>query len=361
MKIIFLVPYPVDVAPSQRFRVEAYFSILAEQGIKFDVQPFLDIETWQVLYRERNSLRKTFGLLKGFARRLSILFKISSYDFVFVHRECAPIGPPVFEFIIAKILRKKLIFDFDDAIWLPDRPNESFITRMLKWRSKIASVCRWSYRISAGNQYLAGFALKHNTHVTVNPTVVDTTSHHNPDLFVKDQKPNVTICWTGSNSTIKHLGEIESVIKALLKKHQHVQFVAVADREPVLDFPIKFVMWSKETEVSTLSASDIGIMPLPDNEWTRGKCGFKAIQYMAMSLPAVASGVGVNNTIITHGENGFVASTAADWFYYLEKLIVDAALRKAMGSKAREHIVRHYSIESNRATFLSLFDRSEYS
>lgn len=361
MKIFFLVPYPADVAPSQRFRVEAYYKILLAQGVEIETQPFLDLETWHILYQPGHILKKSLAVMRGYMRRFLMLFRLSGSDFVFIHRESAPFGPPIIEFMIAKILRRKIIFDFDDAIWVADHDDESRITQAFKWRRKVAAICRWSYKVSAGNQYLADYARKHNPNVIINPTVVDASGHHNPKQFPKRKGDHAVICWTGSDSTVRYLEELTPVLQSIKQKYPSVELLVITGQEPKLGFQFRYVPWTKDAEVRALADSDIGIMPLPDTEWTRGKCGFKAIQYMSMSLATVASRVGVNSTIITHGENGFLASNHEDWTHYLEKLITDKKMREEMGTKARERIIRSYSIESNSSTFLSLFETAEYS
>src|SRR5215212_6589521 len=117
-RILFVVPYPLDKAPSQRFRVEQFFPVLDENGIGYTVASFLDDKTWAVLYQQSSFVKKGWGVVKGFLKRFALLFKAAKYDYVFVHREASPIGPPFFEFFLAKVFRKKLIYDFDDAIWM---------------------------------------------------------------------------------------------------------------------------------------------------------------------------------------------------------------------------------------------------
>src|SRR5260370_26734022 len=141
MKILFLVPYPIGESPSQRFRFEQYFTLLSKKRIQYKVKSFLNSGNWRILYQSGNFFLKIGAIAEGFLNRLTALFTISSYNFVFIHRELAPIGPPVFEWIIAKVFRKKIIYDFDDAIWLTDK-KESWIERTIRGRGKIPSLCR---------------------------------------------------------------------------------------------------------------------------------------------------------------------------------------------------------------------------
>ena len=294
----------------------------------------------------------------GFAKRATIPFKAYRYDFVFIHREATPLGPPVIEWFLAKILNKKIIYDFDDAIWLPENNNESPLKRFVKWRHKIAAICRWSSRVSCGNQYLSDFARNHNTNVVLNPTTIDTVLVHNPALYKKTPpSESVVIGWTGSHSTLKYLHEAAEILRGIQHKFPTIQIVVIADKKPDLKLKsVHFIPWNAESEIKDLMKFDIGIMPLSDNIWTKGKCGFKALQYMALKIPAVASPVGVNTSIIQNGENGFLCSSPQEWEAALCTLITDPNLRERMGELGRIKVINSYSVLSNSSTFLALFE-----
>jgi glycosyltransferase involved in cell wall biosynthesis len=355
--ILFLVPYPLNESPSQRFRFEQYLRLLAQEGYVCHFQTFMDAHNWQYFFSSGNFLKKALALVKGFAKRCLLFFHVASYEWVFIHREVTPAGPPIFEWIIAKVFRKKIIYDFDDAIWLTDRKHESIFLRLIKWRSKVASICRWSYRVSAGNEYLCNFARQYNHNVVYNPTTIDTDRLHNPELYTIEKNPiKIVIGWTGSHSTLKYLKEIESALATLEKKYPQLELLVIADKPPTLSLTnVRFLPWSFETEIKGLLEADIGIMPLPDDEWAKGKCGFKALQYMALEIPAIISPVGVNKTIVESDSDGYFASTTAEWLSALETLINDVALRKRMGENGRIKIINQYSVRSNATTFLKLF------
>lgn len=359
MKIQFLAPYPIGQAPSQRFRFEQYLSLLQERGFQISFQPFWDEKVWAILYKPGFVFQKTIGFIKGIARRLVILFQLSKFDFVFVHRECLPIGPPIIEWIIAKILKKKIIYDFDDAIWLPNTSEENKLAAFLKWHRKVASICKWSHKVSCGNSFLNNYALQFNTNATVNPTTIDTNHLHNPSLHTSQKRStSIVIGWTGTQSTLVYLQPFLPILKKLSSKFPgQIRFLIIANKDPKLDVTfVDFVRWSKQTEMNDLLQMDIGIMPLSDDIWAKGKCGFKALQYMALEIPALASPVGVNTEIIDNAINGYLCKTEKEWFQCLEKLIVDKALRKEIGVAGRKKVAAHYSVSSNSSTFLSLFD-----
>jgi glycosyltransferase involved in cell wall biosynthesis len=358
MKILFFIPYPLKESPSQRFRFEQYFSHIRAHGHSFDTLSFLSKNNWQIFYRQGFIFQKFLALLSGFLKRFASLFRVPLYDFVFIHREMAPVGPPVFEWIIAKVLRKKIIYDFDDAIWLTDKLGESTLFSIIKWRSKVKYICRWSYKISCGNDYLQKYALLFNSNSIINPTTVDTEFEHNPSLVHSQAKKEyITIGWTGSHSTLKYLTSIVPCLQKIQQIYSGVEFLVIADKKPALNLKsLNFICWNKETEIQDLASIDIGIMPLPDDEWAKGKCGFKAIQYMSLNIPSIVSDVGVNSTIVDHNINGFLCRTQDDWFLYIDRLLRDENLRHKMGRQGRQKIIDHYSVFSNSSNFLNLFE-----
>jgi len=359
MKILFLIPYPLKQAPSQRFRFEQYFEELVNHGHTIRTQSFLSSHNWQLFFEAGNPLLKSLTLIRGFMKRIYALIMIApSSDFIFIHRETTPIGPPIFEWILAKVLRKRIIYDFDDAIWLTDRVQESPLLKILKWRQKIKGICRWSYRVSCGNEYLRSFALQYNPNARYNPSTIACKSKHNPALYeskiISDQ---VVIGWTGSHSTLKYLHALEPVLQKIENLFTHISFLIIADQPASLHLDrVTFIKWNPETEIEDLLKLDIGIMPLPDDEWAKGKCGFKALQYMALEIPAVVSPVGVNNTIIKNGIEGFLCQTNEEWLSALEILITDKPMRKEMGKSGRKKVMDYYSVSSNSSNFLSLFE-----
>lgn len=358
VKVLFLVPYPLKKAPSQRFRFEQYFKLLSQHGIRFTVSSFLKSHNWQVFYGPGKSAYKIQVIIAGVFRRVLDLFRAPFYDFIFIHREAAPLGPPIIEWLLARLLRKKIIYDFDDAIWLTDKVNESRFVRFLKWRGKIKSICRISYKISCSNDYLCSYASFYNSKVFYNPTTIDTENYHNPALHNQSKdKSLVTIGWTGSHSTLKYLKQIEPELNTLYQQYSNITFVIIADQKPDFSLPSsQFIKWNETTEVSDLMKIDIGIMPLPDDDWAKGKGGFKCLQYLSMKIPAVASAVGVNSKIINHGINGFLANTAAEWIFYLGELVKNKDIRKKMGEVGRRMVEENYSVNSNASLFLSLFE-----
>lgn len=353
--VAFLLPYPIGKAPSQRFRVELFEPVLKQANIQYTYYPFWSKKTWEILYKPGHRVAKALGLLKGFLNRWRVvLFKVPFADYVFIHREAAPLGPPVFEWIIAKVFRKKIIFDFDDAIWIPNTSAENKSARLLKAFWKVGYICKWAHKVAAGNDFLCAYAQSQGNKAVVRiPTIVNTATRYNKLKEHTDGK--VTIGWTGSHSTLKFLDDIIPVLQKLQETHDF-HFVVIADKQPA--FTLKdwaFIPWNPASEIDDLLQIDIGIMPLTPDPWSEGKCGFKLIQYLALGIPALASPVGVNQVIIEQNVNGFLCSNDTDWEQALVLLLKDAKLRAAMGTKGREKMVKEYSLQSIRQPFLNLF------
>ncbi|MCG8322230.1 MAG: glycosyltransferase family 4 protein [Cytophagales bacterium] len=358
MKIVFLVPYPTRQAPSQRFRFEQYLHFFNHQRIRYDIAPFLDEATWKILYQRGKFKSKLWGIIKSLIKRkFLVLFGLFEYDYVFIHREAAPVGPPVFEWWIAKVLKKKIIYDFDDAIWLPNTSQTNRLAARLKWHNKVGSICKWSYKISAGNDYLFDYAGQFNKNVVLNPTTIDTENLHNPVLYPQPKKlGKPVIGWTGTHSTLPYLKMLVPILQKL-EKQFYFTFLIISNQPP--DLPLKsieFLPWNKETEIEDLLKIDIGVMPLSEDQWSKGKCGFKALQYLSLNIPALVSPVGVNSKIVRHGENGFLCATEAEWNENLKKLLVDIDLRQRLGRKGRKDIILNYSVLANRDNFMHLYD-----
>ena len=355
-EILMIVQYPENVSPGQRFRFELYKDTLIQNGYHVTTKPFLDKKGYEVIHRYGFYLHKFFAILKGFIGRLLLLFQINKFDFIFLQREVAPVGPPVFEWLYARLFHKKIIYDFDDAIWMHAVSDQNKLARNFKNAGKVKSICKWAHKVSGGNEYLCNYARQYNPHVVYNPTCVDTKKRHN--LIANHDVERISIAWTGSFSTLKYLTIVETALQQLQKQYDF-DIKIICNAKPTLNLKnVKFVEWSEKNEISELASCQIGLMPLSTEEWSEGKCGFKLIQYMALGIPAVSSFVGVNKTILEEGINGYFASSDTDWYNAIEKLIVDANLRKKMGLAGQHKVIAQYSLQSNESNFLNLFSSS---
>ena len=353
-EILMIVQYPEKVSPCQRFRFELYQDTLTENGYNITTKPFLDNKGYAVIHQYGFFFKKSMALLKGFAGRMLLLFQLHKYDFILLQREVAPIGPPIFEWLYVKVFNKKVIYDFDDAIWIKSVSEQNSLAAKFKYAKKVKSICKWSYKVSGGNRFLCNYAGQYNENTIYNPTCVDTVKRYN--VLVNHDVEKITIVWTGSFSTLKYLAVAETALQMLQEKYEF-DIKIICNEKPSLNLKnVQYIEWSEDNEVSELASCQIGLMPLTKDEWSEGKCGFKLIQYLALGIPAVSSAVGVNKTIIEEGVNGYFADTDTDWYNAIEKLILDREGRKRMGKAGRQKMITQYSLQSNENNFLTLFD-----
>ncbi len=351
-KILFIAPYPHDEAPSQRFRFEQYLDYFAAQGLEVELVPFLDKKTWKTLYAEGKVGAKAWGVIRSFLKRFALLFRLYRYDMIFIHREAAHIGPPVFEWLIAKVFRKKYIYDYDDAIWLPNYSETNAKFHRLKAYWKVKYNIRWAWHITAGNDYLANYAKQYNQHVSVIPTTIDTVNHHNLETDYDAER--IVIGWTGTHTTMRYLDFLVPIIRELEQKYDF-DFLIISNEAPTYHLKsLKFIKWNHATEIQDLAKISIGVMPLEKDIWSEGKCGFKGLQYMALGIPSLMSPVGVNNQILDDTKNGFLLTTPEEWKQCLERLITDKDLRKTIGQAGKKTVLERYSVLANRDKYLAL-------
>ena len=353
MRILFITPYPYGKAPSQRFRFEQYLQELTDQGWSYNISPFVDDAAWEVLYANGHLLRKFTGIVRGYWRRFINLIFLFRFDIVFIHREASPFGPPLIEWFITKVFRKYTVYDFDDAIWVPNASESNRLTHLFKRFSNPASICKWASVISAGNDFLADYARKYNANVVVNPTTIDTDEYHNK--LAEHSAGKFIIGWTGSHSTVQYLDILLPVFHKL-EEHFDFELRVICDTPPKFSLrSLRFIPWKKETEIDDLLGMHVGIMPLPDDIWTKGKCGFKALQYLSLGIPAIVSDVGVNPKIVDQDKNGCICRTTDEWYQALSRFMSDPKYLHSLRSHAREKVVNEFSVRSNQRNFLSLF------
>jgi glycosyltransferase involved in cell wall biosynthesis len=339
MRVLAVVPSLYDTSPGQRFRIEQWEPILNEHGIELAYAPFETEELRGVLHTSGNIRAKVSAVVHNMRRRGRELGELSGFDLIYLFREAALLGPPWFERKAARS-RLPVVFDFDDAIFHSYvSPSNGYLS-YLKFPGKTAEICRLSTHVMAGNEYLADYARRYNSRVTIVPTTIDTEKYK---LVEKGEPVAVTIGWSGSFSTIQHLDTVRDVLAELAKTEDFRLRVVGATVYKIPGIDVESMQWRSATEIEDLSAIDIGIMPLPDDDWSKGKCGLKALQYMALGIPTICSPVGVNSTIIRDGENGYLADGPNEWIARLKQLIHSPELRRKIGSAGRKTVEEAYS------------------
>ena len=355
-KVLILVAHRPQRSPSQRYRFEQYLPYLSQQGFEFTWSPLLNENDDVIFYSKGNFTKKILILFKTVLIRLKDVQRFSGFDIIFIQREALFLGSSYFE-KKAKQSGKKVIFDFDDAIWLADTSPGNKKWEWVKYPLKFNNNVSCATVVIAGNHYLAQKAEMFNKNVVVIPTTIDTEIHI---PIPQERNKNVlTIGWSGSISTIKHFESLIPVLRKLKTEFgDRVRFAVYGDGQYELkELNIRGLAWSADSEVMMLNSFDIGIMPLPEDAWTNGKCGLKALSYMACEVPVVASAVGVNTGIIHHGKNGFLASSEEEWLYALKQLIQSTELRQTIGIEGRKTVINAYSVKSQKAKYLEVFSK----
>ncbi|MCE5271892.1 glycosyltransferase family 4 protein [bacterium] len=345
MKVLFLVPYPPQGA-SNRFRVNQFVPRLEAAGLCCRIRPFYSERLWRILYRRGHVATKLFHVLFCAFNRCLDLFRALGSDLVLIHREAFPVGPAWFERLL-RLTGRRYVYDFDDALFLPNVADSNRLFGRLKCPGKVASIVRLSSIVLAGNEYLAEYARRAGAcTVHVAPTVVDTGVFRPRETGAERQGPLV-IGWIGSPTTVRYLEPLRPLMRSLLARYPgRVEFRVVGASLPGEPLPgLSCRPWSLESEVRDLQEFDIGLMPMPEDEWTRGKCAFKAIEYMSVGIPAVCSPVGMNLSLIEDGVDGFLPQDPMQWETTLARLIEDPELRGRIGGRARAKVERFYSVE----------------
>jgi glycosyltransferase involved in cell wall biosynthesis len=342
IRVLALVPALYDTAPGQRFRMEQWAPYLCERGIDVEFRAFECEELHDTIYRPGGAAKKARLIGRAIGRRIGQVRSASRHDVAYVFREAALVGPALFERWI-RHLGVPIVFDFDDAVFERYVSPSNGCVSLIKCPGKIRTICRIASHVMAGNPYLESYARQVNAHVTMVPTTIETSVY-----TVGAPRPAAdvpVVGWSGSYSTVQHLDGLRTALVTLAGARG---FRLRVIGTPRLDLPgvdVEASAWRAATEVEDLRAIDIGVMPLPDDRWSRGKCGLKALQYMALGIPVVCSPVGVNRDIIQHGQNGLLAATDEEWVGCLTSLLESAELRTRLGLAGRATVEQRYSAQ----------------
>jgi glycosyltransferase involved in cell wall biosynthesis len=337
MKVLMLTKYGPKAA-SCRYRFLQYLPYLEREGIHCTIAPLFD--DCYLEHKFRTGSADVLHVGRALIRRTRDLLSAANYDAVLLHYEAFPYLPSTFE----AFLRWRgipYLCDYDDAIFHNYDHHTNLLVRLLLGK-KIPRVMSGASQVLAGSEYLEDFARRHNRSVHRLPTVVDTDLYTTADCA---ERNGFTVGWIGSPSTAEYLAEVADPLRLFCKSSG--ARVALVGSGPIdlPDVPLDIKSWSEDSEIEDIRRFDVGIMPLPDSPWARGKCAFKLIQYMACGLPVVASPVGMNKEVVEHGVNGFLAQTSGEWIDALTSLHLDAELRSRFGAAGRLKVVQRYSLQ----------------
>jgi glycosyltransferase involved in cell wall biosynthesis len=360
MRVLFLCDHRPGRAPGQRFRFEQYLDYLRSHGIECTQSPLLNERDDKTFYGRAPLRHKALVGLKCAARRsLEVLSGAGfRYDVIFIFREALFAGPPIIEELLSRS-PARMVFDYDDAVWLHDISEANRRFSFLKFADKVDRIMSRSDMVFAGNPYLADHARPLCNRVEIVPTTIDTEAYVPRERSISNSP--VCIGWSGSFSTLTHFKLAVPVLRKVKQKFKdRVRFKVIGDASYADEaLGIRGDPWKLDTELDDLKEIDIGLMPLPDDDWSRGKCGLKGLQYMALQIPTLMSPVGVNTEIIEDGVSGYLPRTDEEWFERLSQLVMDAELRRKIGQAGRKVVEKRFSVRAWRDRYVELFTSLE--
>lgn len=349
MKVLLLSRY-ADLGASSRVRYLQYLPEFRKRGWRVTVHPLFSNKYIHALYSDKSRI---WEVLKGYVGRLIALKKAREFDVLIIEKELFPYLPAWFERIL-HLINIPYVVDYDDAQFHRYDMSSNIIVQVLL-RHKIDTVMKNAAVVIAGNTYLAERARNAGAQlVEIIPTVVD-TDRYVP--VVKEGGDIPIVGWIGTPQTSRYLIPLLPIFEKL-QHEAKVRFIAIGARaEDFLGTPVEAWPWYESSEVSSIQQFDIGIMPLTDSPWERGKCGYKLIQCMACAKPVVASPVGVNAEIVEAGVNGYLAEASDDWARYLRMLLSDPEVRMRMGAASRDKVSKEFSLQAQAPRFIRAIER----
>jgi glycosyltransferase involved in cell wall biosynthesis len=358
IRLVAFVPKPIGLAPGQRFRLEQWAPVLArDYRIDIDFVPFESPRLTEIIFKPGRHVEKAYWVLRDFLRRYGAMRTARDYDAAVIYREMGMLGPAVYERMLVRA-GVPFFFDFDDAIWMQPAGGSNPLFGWLHFWGKTRTNCRLARAVVTGNTYLADFARQYNPSTYLVPTSIDLAKY--PVQPEPQSDDPFVIVWSGSTHTLQHLEHARPVLERFgTMRRTRLRIICnVPPHRKVANVENEFLPWNGETEARDLGAAHVGIMPLPDDPFTRGKCALKGLQYMAVGRPAVMSPVGVNADIVRTGENGVLASTEDEWIASLESLAVSRDLRARLGAAGRATVEERFSTPVVARLFADMVEKT---
>lgn len=355
-KILILCPSPRGTAATQRLKYEQYLPGLEAEGYRFTISSFQTKRFWKIVYKKGRVPEKAAWTFFGYLRRFFDLLRAPFYDAVFVNLWVTPLGLPAYERLLF-LFNSRVIYDIDDMLFIRDQTvkKEPLLQRLKGKRKPLILMRNARYVITCTPSL-------HQKGLTINKyhRAVDISSTFDTERFVPvkiyTQPDTITIGWTGTHSTLPFLDSLQPVLMEVSRRRK-IRLFVIANKEYQMEgVPTDFRYWSAEMEIQDLHQIDIGLYPIPANEWSLGKSSLKALTYMSIGIPFVATAYGTNFRIMENGVQGYLASTHEEWVSRLIELIDNVALRERMGKAGRKRVLDKYSVEANLSAYLQVFN-----
>jgi len=352
--ILFICPNPEGVAPSQRLKYEQYFDYFKTQGYDITVSSFKTKYFWKIVYSNGYYLSKVFWTIIGYVKRILYIPLLPFYDIVYIHLNVTPFGMAFFERIYLW-LNPNVVFDIDDLVFIDNKSKVNGITKYLKSSEKYYYLFRKAKQVIVCTPFLKEIAERYTSHVTDISSTIDTNIYLPVNKYLNNKK--LVLGWSGSHSTLRYFYLLKEVLLEL-KKSKDFEIVVFGVNECKIEgLDINVIPFSKENEVPALQRIDIGLYPLPLNEqWVYGKSGLKALQYMALGIPTIATKIAANLRIIKNEETGLLVKTDQEWLVALICLLDEPSNRERLGTNARKSVVDKYSLTANQNIYLNVLN-----
>lgn len=353
-RIAVICPCPKGLAPAQRLKYEQYFDYFAENGYQMEVKPFMSNAFWKVVYKKGFFMQKIFWTLYGYIKRIALIPFLPFYDGIYLFLNVTPFG---FSFIerIYMFMNPNVIYDIDDLVFLGNTSNVNKIVALLKHPEKYFFLMENAKHVIVCTPYLEKFVLEKNKAVTDISSTINTEKYIPCNTY--DNNKNLVLGWSGSHSTLRYFFLLKDVLLKLRKMHDFKIIIFGVDHCEIEGLEIEVVPFQACLEVSTLQRMDIGLYPMPlDEQWVFGKSGLKALQYMSLGIPTIATSIGANLRIMKNNVSGLLVTKEEEWLDGLNKLMVDEQLRSRIGKRGCEKVLEEYSVEANKSRYLEILE-----
>ena len=351
--ILIICPYPENEVPGQRLKYEQYFEHFRRNGYRITVSAFFEPSFYKILYTPGNYLKKIIGTLWGYAKRALEMFRLPFYDGIYVMLYVTPFGTSFFERLY-RLFSRRMIYDIDDLVFRVRASQPNALVTHLRGPGKYFYLMKAADHVITCTPYLDSIVQKYNWKTTDISSTINTDKYVPIENYSNDHK--LVLGWSGSYSTVPYLRLLEPALRRLRERYDFKLLVIGASDFRIEGLDVEAIPWNESTEVRDLRRIDIGLYPLPNEEWVLGKSGLKALQYMALGIPTVATAVGANFRVIENGVSGLLVSSDDEWSAQLGELLSDPDLRRRIGQKCRARVEQYYSVRVNEPVYLGIFD-----
>ena len=351
--ILIICPYPENEVPGQRLKYEQYFEHFRSNGYRISISPFFEPAFYKILYVKGNYTKKIIGTLWGYAKRTLQLFRLPFYDGIYIFLYVVPFRGSLLERLYS-LFSRRMIYDIDDLAFMGKTSSFNYLVGSFRGSEKYFYLMHAADHVISCTPYLDSIVRKYNSKTTDISSTINTDKYVPIDNYTNDHK--LILGWSGSHSTVPYLQLLAPVLRRLRDLHNFKMLVIGTSDFSIEGIEVESIPWNMLSEVQDLRRIDIGLYPLPSEEWVLGKSGLKALQYMALGIPTVATAIGANFRIIENGVSGFLENSEEGWISRLGYLINEPEIRRIIGQKSRERVEQYYSVYANAPVYLGIFD-----